>query len=387
MKVLVVGAGMYVTGRGTPGFGTVIPALAQASRQLRIEEVLVCSTSDRGRESVSRAATEVNRRLGTSLRVHHAVLDEVLHSSGAQPGFDCAIVSVPDDLHLSLGLRVLEAGMHCLMVKPLVPTVKDAKQLISMADERRLYGAVEFHKRFDEGNLVVRRLIQEGRLGRPSYATVEYSQRITIPRDTFTSWASRTNIFQYLGVHYVDLMYFMTGFRPRRAMAVGHRGVLTGAGIETYDSVHAIVGWEPPDRPGEEFITQFAIGWIDPEQTSAMSEQRYVLVGSQSRVECDQKNRGLRLVGPSRGVEDINPYFSEYLAPEGVSLEFSGYGYRSIERFLLDVRDLKEGETEPSRLEGKRPTFRSALPSTAVVQSVGESLDAGSPWRNVDDAI
>ena len=380
MRILVVGAGMYVLGRGTAGFGTVLPALAQASKQIQIDEVTICSTSSRGQADVARAATEVNRRLGSSLKVTHNLVEQVLPAGRSLPSaaspFDCAIVSVPDHLHFEIGTRVLEAGLHCLMVKPFVPTTGEGRRLVALAEERRLYGAVEFHKRFDEANLVVRRMVSEGRLGTLAYATVEYSQRITVPRDVFAGWASRTNIFQYLGVHYVDLLHFITGYQPRRVTAAGHRGILTALGVDTFDSVHVILEWE------QGFVSQFAVGWIDPERSSAISDQRFLLVGSDSRIECDQKNRGLRLVGPG-GVEDINPYFSEYLARPGEPLEFSGYGYESILRFLLDI----ESRVDPSSLEGKRPTFRSALVSTAVLQAVRESLEAGSAWKDVDAGL
>lgn len=381
MKILVVGAGMYVTGRGTGGLGTVLPALAQVSKRADIEEVVVCSRSGSAAADVERAAAEVNRRLGTHLLVRHEPFDSALSTAAATRSIDCAIVSVPDEAHASVGARVLEAGLHCLMVKPFVTSIADARQLIASASSRGLYGAVEFHKRFDEANLVVRRMLGEGSIGALAYATVEYSQRITIPRDVFSAWSARTNIFQYLGVHYVDLLHFMTGAVPRRLTAVGHEGVLSSIGINTFDSVHAIVEWDNP-----RFTSQFAIGWIDPERSSAMSDQRYVLVGSAGRVECDQKNRGLRHVD-ARGVADVNPYFSEYQAPAGEPLEFAGYGYRSVERFVLDVADIRGGRVRPADLEGRRPTFTSAAASTAVVEAVGRSLSERGAWKDVDATL
>jgi predicted dehydrogenase len=383
MKILVVGAGMYVLGRGTSGHGTILPALAQASHQIDIEEVKICSTSDSGRADVEHAAENVNRRLGTTLRVSHDVFDRVCRDGTVPPGFDAAIVSVPDHLHFDIGRQVLESGLHCLMVKPFVLTTAEARQLITLADARGLYGAVELHKRFDQANLIVRRLFSEGRLGTLAYATVEYSQRITVPRDIFKWWADRTNVFQYLGVHYVDLLHFMTGFRPRRVLAAGRRGILDRSNIHTYDSILALIEWTPPAGSGDGFLSHLAIGWIDPEGSSAMSDQRYLLVGSGGRIECDQKTRGLRVVRPDRGVEEINPYFSEYLDVGG-SIDFTGYGYRSIERFLLDVRDLNNGTVGVRDLEGLRPTFRSAFASTAVIQAARESLDTDSAWKEVD---
>ena len=164
MRVLVVGAGMYVTGRGTAGCGTVLPALAQLSKRTSIDGVTICSTSGRGADTVDRAAAEVNRRLGTSLTVRHETVDRVFQPGGTS-GFDCAIISVPDDLHFAIGAQVLERGWHCLMVKPFVPNTADARTLISLAETRGLYGAVEFHKRFDEANLIVRRHLRQERVG------------------------------------------------------------------------------------------------------------------------------------------------------------------------------------------------------------------------------
>ncbi|MES2780548.1 MAG: Gfo/Idh/MocA family oxidoreductase, partial [Bacteroidota bacterium] len=85
--------------------------------------------------------------------------------------------------------------------------------------------------------------LSENKLGKLLYFTVDYSQRIDIPSVTFKGWAHQTNIFQYLGVHYVDLFYFLTGYKPMKVMAYGTDGVLKAQGIDTYDSVHTNIVW------------------------------------------------------------------------------------------------------------------------------------------------
>jgi predicted dehydrogenase len=374
MRVLVLGAGMYVTGRGTPGDGTVLPALAQASRRHAIEEVVVAATKAEHANEVRACAERVNRKLGTQLRVRYDLADTALAER-----FDLAIVSVPDHLHHEIGSAVIERGMHCLMVKPLAPTLAEATALADLARDKDVYGAVELHKRWDEGNLVAKRLLTEGKIGALAYATVEYSQRRNVPLERFAAWSARTNIFQYLGVHYVDLMYFVTGYLPERACAIGARGVLAARGIDTWDAITASIVW----RHGEaRFVSQLTIGWIDPDGSSAISDQKYLLVGAEGRLELDQKRRGVELV-TAAGVDTINPYFSQYLPTIDGGTEFAGYGPRSIYQFLDDVAAIRAGRVTPAELDATRPSFRDALVSTAVIEAVTESLGANSEWRSI----
>ena len=102
MKVLVVGAGAYVTGRGTGGPGTVLPALAEASRALPLDEVTICATRDDGEVEVAAAAARVNRALGTSLQVRYRRAAALL-AGPELAEFDAAIVAVPDHLHAEVG--------------------------------------------------------------------------------------------------------------------------------------------------------------------------------------------------------------------------------------------------------------------------------------------
>lgn len=378
MRILVIGAGMYVTGRGTPGDGTVLPALAQASRRHVIEEVVVCATRADNGPLVVAAAERINARLGTRLAVRFELVDRALATPG---GFDLALVCVPDHLHHELGIAVLERGMHCLMVKPLAPTLDEATSLLATQRARGVHGAVELHKRWDEANLWAKQALAEGRIGRPSYATVEYSQRRSVPLEHFKAWSARTNIFQYLGVHYVDLLHFLTGLLPERACAVGVRGVLAAQGVDTWDAVTATVTWRSPTSE-DQMMSQLTIGWIDPDASSAMSDQRYTLVGSEGRIELDQKHRGVELV-TGRGVDVVNPYFSQVLATATGSVEFAGYGPRSILQFVDDVADIIAGRVSPPELEPVRPSFAGALVATAVTEAVTESLATDSSWRAI----
>lgn len=386
-SVLVIGAGMYVGGRGAGTDGTVLPTLMQAQSQGIIGEILVAATAKASIDDLRVKLAELNSRLGTKVDFRGYPEGEQRDPTAYQqalkdlPRPGCAFVVVPDHLHAEITADVIRAGVHPLVVKPLTPTIREAKGLIKLAEGENVYGAVEFHKRFDETNLLARQAIADGRLGDLRYITVEYSQR-RLMRDVFESWLDRTNIFQYLGVHYADLIYFLTRARPLRVLATGQPYNPSSHERHGSDSIQVLIEWEAQESE-QRFVSTIATNWIDPNTTSAMSDQKITLVGTKGRYQIDQKNRGAQLVTQDGGIEEVNPYFSQiYLGTAGSS-GVHGYGPRCMTQFLTDVSDLVAGRCQVSDLIHQRPSFYECLPSTAIIESVNQSLREDGRWIEV----
>ncbi len=376
--VLVVGAGMYVCGKGTAGYGTLLPTLAQDQSEGKIGVIHVAATTSASVALASRKLTQINKRLGISADVRF------WPKKGKNPfayrqvlsrlnGVGCAVVSVPDHLHARIAGDLIQAGLHTLVVKPFTPTVSEAQKLIRLARQKNIYGAVELHKRFDESNLLMRQAIQDGRLGDLLYFLVEFSQRRSI-QDVFGAWRDKTNVFQYLGVHYADLIYFATGALPVRAMAMGQKGSRGGE----WDAIEVVVDWKHP-KSAKQFTSIIVTNWIDPDTTTAMSDQKILAVGSLGRYQADQKNRGVQLITEA-GIEEINPYFSQTYKTAAGHMEIRGYGPASVRQFLSDVRDLEGGRISRADLVLNRPSFEQSLVSTAVIECAAKSLKRGNEW-------
>ena len=387
-SVLVIGAGMYVGGRGADTDGTVLPTLISAQNQGLIGDILVAATVRDSIATLQVKLDELNARMGTQVKfkgypssngrdamAYRQALEDL-----PRPG--CAIVVVPDHLHASITADVIRAGVNPLVVKPLTPTIEEALELIELANSHGIYGAVEFHKRYDESNLLLRQALADGRLGDIRYITVEYSQR-RMMRGVFGSWLDRTNIFQYLGVHYVDLIYFLTRARPIRALATGQPESRAPEGQPGSDSMQAVVEWDDPTGGGR-FVSTIVASWIDPDSTSAMSDQKITVVGTEGRYQIDQKHRGAQLVTQQGGVNDVNPYFSQIYVGHNGTFDVHGYGPRCITQFLTDVKDLADGRVQRQELEAKRPSFQECLPSTAVIEAVNRSLSENNEWVTID---
>lgn len=388
MNVLIVGLGMYVSGRGTDGFGTILPALCKWKQEgSPLEDVFIAGMRPDSVTQTKEKLNQLNKLMGIDLHVRFFPEENHVDNECYKIAIKeisktaCAIVSVPDHLHRKIAGDCLEAGLHTLVVKPLTPTVKEAKELIALQEKHGVYGATEFHKRFDRANLKLKETIAHGKIGDPLYFLVEYSQQKSIPSKIFSSWVNKSNIFQYLGVHYVDIIYFATGAIPKRVQTNSQYGWLKDQGIDTYDAIHATIEWELPSK--KNFISFIHTNWIDPESTSALSDQQIKVIGTKGRYESDQKNRGIKIVTDDQGFEEPNPDFCTTYPISEEFTSYQGYGIESIHTFLKDVLDLIKKKTTIENLEKKRPTFKQSLVSTAVVEAVNTGLENQGNWVEI----
>ncbi len=384
MNILVVGAGMYVTGRHTSGPGSALGSIGELSKTLDINSITVVSKNESSLKDVNRSRDIINKELNVNISIEFIALGEdsvnKLQDIISLNTYDCAIVALPDHLHYPFGKLLIENKIHCFFVKPLTPTLEESLDLISLQRKNKILGVVDFHKRYDEVNLVIKEIINKGDIGTPLYFTVEFSQKIEMPTIVFSDWVENSNIFQYLGVHYVDMIYFLTSYKPEKVIAVGTYGILQEKGINTYDSIHATIVWYNNENSKQKMVTQFSTNWIDPSTSSAMSDQKYTVIGTKGRIESNQKHRGVEVTTESEGIQSINPYFSKYHGKT-----YSGYDFKSISQFLNDVNEIIEGNIIVDTLDELRPTFKDTLPTSSVIDAVNTSLIDNSNWAYIND--
>jgi len=388
IDVLVVGSGMYVIGRGTEGYGTIIPSLFQAKKNGFVNRITIIGTKTKNKKIIDSKIKKLNKKMGTNYSVEYypeKKNDKEAYKKiiSKQTGYSCGIVCVPDHLHFEITKELIKNNIHTLVVKPLSPSVKEVKKLLGLQKKYNVYCAVEFHKRFDESNLKIREMITNKKIGDPLYFLVEFSQKNTIPTKFFKNWVEKTNIFQYLGVHYADLIYFCTNAHPKRVLANGQKNYLIKKKIDTYDSIQALIEWYDK-KTKKTFTSCILTNWIDPVKTSAMSDQKMKVIGTQGRIESNQKYRGLKLVD-KRGIEDINPYFSKfYYDIDDKYMNFRGYGHSSIFQFIKDSYSIINEKKKWDEKNSLRATFKEAIVSTSIIEAVNISLKNNNQWVKVD---
>ena len=135
--------------------------------------------------------------------------------------------------------------------------------------------------------MILRDKIQSGELGSPINCWIEYSQRKSIPVSFFKDWSDKTSILQYLGVHYIDIIRFVTGAIPIRVMAIGQKSEIIKQNINTFDAIQCVAEWQMTD--GSKFTETILSSWIDPETSSAVSDQKIKFIGSNGRYEGSER--------------------------------------------------------------------------------------------------
>ena len=157
-----------------------------------------------------------------SLRPTSSATD--LESMLADESIDVVHVCTPNHLHAAIAIAALRAGKHVVCEKPLATDVADARELVDLAADSGLVGTVPFVYRFHPMVREARERVRTGGLGRLSLAHGSYLQDWLVePSDD--NWrvdpvqGGATRAFGDIGVHWFDLLEFVTGDRVRSVSA------------------------------------------------------------------------------------------------------------------------------------------------------------------------
>tara|TARA_B100001250_G_scaffold156018_1_gene134082 strand:- start:3 stop:1142 length:1140 start_codon:yes stop_codon:yes gene_type:complete len=370
MKLLVIGGGIYVRGSKHNEYGTIIPAIIESIKQKYVNQVCFVTTTNKS----SNTCVKVSKSLCKKLKVKFSLNTFVSFKSNSKASYkqaikkfkpDSTIVATPDHTHYKICKDVILSNSNLLVVKPLSDKTTEVNKLISTIKNRKKIYQVEFHKRLDEANLTLKKYIKEKKFGDMKYFVIEYSQKKVIPENYFKKWSKESNSFQYLGVHYVDLIYFITKFKPIRVWAWGQKGYLSKKKINTWDAVQATIEWKNKNKIFHSYIIT---NWIDPNNSSATSDQKINFVGEKGRYYSDQKNRGIYSIFDENNLSHINPYFTNLNFSNNYF--FDGYGIRNIKNFL-ELSKLNKIKN----YKDVNSSFYDSLISTKVIEAVNKSLN------------
>ena len=382
-EIVLIGSGYYVCGGKKKDYGTILPAILTFSKIHKISiEIIVAINRNESADIFS----EKFNHLRELLNIHDLVTYKFIYCKGSSKNFIAeysknhkivaGIISIPDHLHFEWSKILLELKIPILVVKPLTLKLEESNKLLNLSKKFSTPIFVEFHKRFDRQLKYAKDCFCKELIGTPLYSFTEYTQRKEVPIENFRSWADKSNIFSYLGVHYVDAIQYITQSTPRRVNAIGQKFFLKSKGVNTFDSIQCNIIWETQKNT---LFNQIIItNWIESNKSSAMSKQDFHIIGTNGRIDCEQKERGLRILTDSKYTEEINPDFTR-LYSLNESFVFEGYGIDSIKNFLNNIL-----HSDFNTIDKRACNIEEALCSTAVIEAASKSINKNSKWIEID---
>ncbi|MCD6506450.1 Gfo/Idh/MocA family oxidoreductase [Candidatus Poribacteria bacterium] len=145
---------------------------------------------------------------------------------------DIAVIATPDPFHREPFTVCAEAGVGVILCeKPLATSIKDAEEMMNLAEKRGVRVFVDFENRFAKADMTTRYLIQNGLIGEPVYADMQLDDNISVPTmlwgERSRDWAARTSTAHFLMSHTVDLVrWYFEPAKVEKVFAISQRQVL-----------------------------------------------------------------------------------------------------------------------------------------------------------------
>jgi len=277
-------------------------------------------------------------------------LDDLLNDET----LDAIVLATPVPSHAQLAVRVLEAGKHCFVEKPLAQSVADGERAVAAARSTGRILMVGHLLEYHPGVQKLKELADAGDLGERIYYI--YGNRLNLGR-----LRADENALWSLGAHDVSVVLYLAGEDPWEAVAHGESYVRDGV----QDVVFCFL------RFPSGLSAHLHLSWLDPHK-----ERRFTVVGSRRMATFDDMAIEGKLAIYDKGFdEDVNGY-GEYITRSG------------------DIFCPRIPNDEPLRLEcehfvecvrrGERPRSdgESGLRAVRVLERLQRSLQAAAHPTN-----
>ena len=169
---------------------------------------------------------------------------------------DVAVIATNTPLHREHALLMIEGGRRVFLEKPLTGALQGDRDFAELLERRHPQALMlGFQRRFDAPTLFARQLIERGAIGRvyKIYSALEDSGPAP---DGFSS----PGILADMAVHNVDEVVWLSGRKPRLAMAVGSRIFSHRLTTCQEDFDDALMLLDFGGDSGDELIAQIQVG-------------------------------------------------------------------------------------------------------------------------------
>lgn len=388
INLVIIGNGHYSTGHTVlsnetatdKDFGILLPSALELRSQGKVGLISLCGRDGNKFQQIREKIRpwKINLGMDTSFKSYPSpgIIDSKAYIQALnETPMPCAVlIAVPDNLHVEVMLECVSRNIPFLIVKPAVTRLNDYYK-VKAAIGTDLLAMVDYHKVYDESNLLLLEDIKNKTYGNIQHISSLMSQRRDMI-EIYLRWLTMNpamNVNHYLGSHYIHLTGFLTKATPVDVRATQQFGFIKRSyNLDIADSIQTQIRWRSED--GYIFTSYHVAGWADPSETESMTFQQIHLLTEKGHIFSDQRYRGTRKILSESGIQAPNPYF--FSLTNGLLGKWnlqSKYGFQSIDNFLNLVHYGFSKEDAACL-----PTFIESENVTAILEAADLSLSNDS---------
>jgi predicted dehydrogenase len=211
-------------------------------------------------------------------------LDDVV----SDPEIDAGIVATPVSTHHPIAMRLLEAGKHVLVEKPMAASVAEAEEMKKAADERGLIIMAGHTFLYTAAVNKMKELISSGELGHVYY--------ISTTRVNLGLFQEDINVIWDLAPHDVSILNYILNAEPETVSCTGQAYIQSG--IEDVAFLHLTY-------PGD-IVAHTHVSWLNPDKI-----RRFTVVGSRKMLVFDDVSTQEKIRVYDKGVS-VQPHYDTF---------------------------------------------------------------------------
>jgi predicted dehydrogenase len=233
---------------------------------------------------------------------------------------DAVVIATPVATHFELAMKMLEAGKHVLVEKPLARSLKEVENIGSLANEKNRLVMVGHTFLYNAAVRYVKEIIDSGALGKIRYI---YSQRLNLGRIR-----SDVDALWNFGPHDISIIQYWLG--DPKPLSVAKRGVdFIQDGID--DVVFLNIMY--PNK----IMANIHVSWLDPSKV-----RRMIVVGNEKMIVYDDTGEN-KIAVYDKGIDRM--------AILGENMDYDNQHFKTFNHRSGDVLLPKIDFQEPLKVE------------------------------------
>lgn len=268
---------------------------------------------------------------------------------------DIVCITTPDFAHKDVVIAAAESKIAIYLEKPMATSLEDALIMKEAIVNNNVAFTVAYTNRWNPPYKRAKEIVEKGDVGEILSIYARLSNSITIPTEML-SWAGKSSCAWFLMSHPLDLALWYTGKKVKKVYATGYKKILTKMGIDTWDTIYALMTFE------DDSTAMFESTWILPKGLPKPVDYKYQIVGSKGLLNLNMQDQMIHFTDN----EKMN-------YPDTFSIDLHGHLFAHnlicFDSFVLAVKEGKDSLV----------TIEEAVENVKIIEAVHRSLVVGDP--------